>query len=219
MFFSQSRSSATSEPDSAIVDNQEGNETEGLETAQQEENAENITSTDEQRATASVENESSEKAGEWEVKYNQLQDQFKRLAADFENFRKRSREEQEMQARYGAQSTAQELLPVLDNLERATASLNENSEPKVLYKSFQLVYKQLTDGLANLGLQKIAVVGAEFDPQQHEAVSRMASDDVAENSIVYEAQSGYKLHDKVLRPAQVVVSTGPANSGENPFNK
>jgi molecular chaperone GrpE len=143
-----------------------------------------------------------------ELKYAQLQDQYTRLAADFENFRKRSREEQDALLKYGAQNTMQALLPVLDNLERAAASLSEKSEPQMLYKSFQLVYKQLTDGLGTLGLQKVASIGVPFDPQTHEAVNRMPSNDIPENSVLYESQSGYTLHDKLLRPAQVVVSTG-----------
>jgi molecular chaperone GrpE len=144
----------------------------------------------------------------WKEKYQLLQDQFTRLAADFDNFRKRTREEQEQIARYGAQKTAMELLPVFDNLERATASLSENSDPKVLYKSFGLVHKQLMDGLESLGIQKIQAVGQPFDPMYHEAVNRMPSTEFPENTVMYEAQSGYMLYDKVLRPAMVVVSTG-----------
>lgn len=149
-----------------------------------------------------------EAAKDWENKFLQLQDQFTRLAADFENYRKRVREEQEALAKYGAQKTVLELLPVLDNLDRATASLNENSDPKVLFQSFSLMQKQLMNTLDGLGIQRIQAVGQEFNPELHEAVSRMESAEFAENSVMYEAQSGYKLHDKVIRPAQVVVSTG-----------
>lgn len=156
-----------------------------------------------------------------DAKYKLLQDQFTRLAADFENFRKRVREEQSSLARYGAQKTVMELLPVLDNLERATASLSETSDPKVLFQSFGLVYKQLTDGLEGLGVKKIQAIGQEFDPQYHEAVNQMPSETYPENVVAHEAQSGYLLHDKVLRPAMVVVSTGGghasgANAAEDP---
>lgn len=173
---------------------------------------------------------------DWQGKYLALQDQFTRLAADFENYRKRVREEQDNLLKYGAQKTVMELLPVLDNLERATASLNENSDPKVLFKSFSLMQKQLMDGLDGLGIRKLETIGQEFDPQYHEAVNQMASAEFPENTVMYEAQSGYVLHDKVIRPAMVVVSTGNAeeasadgNSGageaaggearENPFIK
>jgi molecular chaperone GrpE len=145
---------------------------------------------------------------EWKSKAQQLQDQYTRLAADFDNFRKRSRDEQESLIKYGAQKSIMELLPVLDNLERANASLNENSDPQALYKSFSLMQKQLLDGLAAIGVNQVSSVGQPFDPQFHEAINRMPSADYPENTIMYEAQSGYQLHDKVIRPALVVVSTG-----------
>jgi molecular chaperone GrpE len=144
----------------------------------------------------------------WQSKFLLLQDQFTRLAADFDNYRKRIREEQESLARYGAQKTVLEMLPVLDNLERAAGSLSANSDPKVLFDSFKIVQKQLLDRMEVLGVKKITSIGQEFDPQFHEAVNRMESLEFPENTIMYEAQSGYTLHDKVIRPAMVVVSTG-----------
>jgi molecular chaperone GrpE len=147
----------------------------------------------------------------WQGKYQLLQEQFTRLAADFDNYRKRTRDEQESLVKYGAQKSIMELLPVLDNLERANGSLNEDSDPNQLYKSFSMMQKQLLDGLANMGIQKIQSVGQPFDPQLHEAVNQMESAEFPEDTIMYEAQSGYQLHDKVIRPAMVVVSTG---SGE-----
>jgi len=162
------------------------------------------TASDNEISAQSADNEN------WKEKYQQLQEQYTRLAADFENFRKRSREEQDSALRYGAQKSIMELLPVLDNLDRANTSLNENSDPKTLYKSFSLMQKQLLDGLESIGVRKLNVVGQPFDPQLHEAVNRMPSNDIPENSIMYEAQSGYQLHDKVIRPALVVVSTGSA---------
>ncbi len=155
----------------------------------------------------------------WAAKYQLLQDQFTRLAADFDNFRKRAREEQESMVKYGAQKSAMELLPVLDNLDRASASLTENSDAQVLYKSFGLVNKQLLDGLDRLGIRKIDTVGKPFDPNFHEAVNQMPSEH-PEHHVAIEAQSGYMLHDKVIRPAMVVVSTGPVAESEvkaNPF--
>lgn len=141
-------------------------------------------------------------------KYQQLQDQFTRLAADFENYRKRTRDEQESLAKYGAQKSILELLPVLDNLERATGSLKEDSDPKLLYKSFSMMHRQLMDGLDNMGVKKIPSIGQVFDPLQHEAVSQMNSAEFPEDTIIHEVQSGYQLYDKVVRPARVIVSTG-----------
>jgi molecular chaperone GrpE len=160
--------------------------------------------------------ESVRETEDWQGKYQLLQDQFTRLAADFDNYRKRMREEQESLVRYGAQKSVLELLPVLDNLERATASLSENSDPKVLYKSFSVLHKQLMDALDSLGIKKIQAIGQPFDPQYHEAVNRMPSAEFPENSIAYEAQSGYQLHDRVIRPAMVVVSTGSPDAPAAP---
>jgi molecular chaperone GrpE len=166
-----------------------------------------------QTAAQQLQDEQPSGSDEWQGKYQLLQDQFARLAADFDNFRKRVREEQESLAKYGSQKTVMELLPVLDNLDRASASLNENSDPKLLYKSFGVVQKQLMDGLEGLGVQRMQVMGQLFDPQFHEAVSQMANADIPEHHIAHEAQSGYTLHGKVIRPAMVVVSTGSGEAG------
>lgn len=168
---------------------------------------------------------------EQEKKYQELFDQYTRLAADFDNFRKRAREEQESSVQYGAQKTILELLPVLDNLDRATGSLTENSEPKALYDSFTVMKKQLSNALEKMGVKRIEAVGQEFDPQYHEAVSHLESAEHPENTVMYEAQSGYMLDGKVIRPAMVAVSAGggeaqpaapaqaPPQESENPFRK
>lgn len=157
---------------------------------------------------------------DWEAKYRELNDQFLRLAADFDNFRKRSYQEHESARKMGREMTLQELLPVMDNLERATGSLTENSDPKMLYQSFRLMYKQLMDTFGNLGLKKMTVIGEPFDPKFHEAVTQVETDEHPDQTIVTEMQSGYMLYDHVLRPAMVSVSsriTQDAASGGNPF--
>ena len=175
--------------------------------AQEETNAE---SAPEEAITEPTEQEN------WQAKYDLLNDQFTRLAADFDNYRKRVREEQEALARYGAQKTVLEILPVLDNMERGAGTLSEKSDPKVLFDSFKIVQKQLLDRMEVLGVKKIPAIGQPFDPQFHEAVNRMESLEFPENTIMYEAQSGYTLHDKVIRPSMVVVSTGaPTETGES----
>lgn len=149
---------------------------------------------------------------EWKSKYEAMYDQFVRLSADFDNYRKRVREEQEGLVKYGAQKSVMELLPIVDNLDRATASLTENSDPKTLYQSFGVMKKQLLDGFDTLGVKKISAVGQAFDPQFHEAVSQMESAEFPEGTVMFETQSGYMLHDKVLRPALVIVSTGSGDA-------
>lgn len=170
--------------------------------------AQAVTSSVEEPLLESVAPEQSAEAN-WEEKYYQMQDQFTRLAADFENYRKRVREEQQALVKYGAEKAVLEMLPILDNLDRAFKSLTENSDAKTLFQSFEVMSRQLMGSLEALGVKRIEAVGQAFDPQFHEAVSRMVSADHPEESVLHEAQTGYLLHDKVLRPAQVVVAVGP----------
>lgn len=150
--------------------------------------------------------------------YQELNNQFIRLQADFDNFRKRVETEKLDLLKYGATRTLEALLPVIDNLHRGSASLTESSDPKLLYQSFNLVSKELLDSLSAQGLKKMDVVGQAFDPFYHEAVSRAASVEHAENVIMQEVKAGYLLHDRVLRPALVIVSDGSATEAtDNPF--
>ena len=97
--------------------------------------------------------------------------------------------------------------------ERGTGSLNESSDPKLLYQSFRLVYNELMAGLGRMGLKKIDAAGQPFDPNYHEAVSR-ADSDQPEDVVVSVLQPGFMLHDKVLRPAMVQVSNGQSADGQ-----
>ncbi len=190
---------------SSRQETQEVESPESMSGAQDSDKAQNVCQLDEPSAGEAA---GSSEFAALQEKHQQLQDQFTRLAADFDNYRKRTREEQESLAKYGAQKSILELLPVLDNLERATGSLKEDSDPKLLYKSFSMMHRQLMDGLDNMGVKKIPSVGQVFDPLQHEAVSQTASVEFPEDTIIHEVQSGYQLHDKIIRPAMVIVSTG-----------
>lgn len=170
----------------------------------------------EQEALPETESESPQAAETASVagqgEYQTLQNQYLRLAADFENFRKRQAQERENLFKYGAQHTLESLLPVLDNLSRAQKSLNEQSDPKMLFKSFEMLSQQLLDALKQAGLEKMSLEGAQFDPERHEAISQVENADLPEHSIVEVYQDGYMLKDRVLRPAQVVVSVSPAEA-------
>lgn len=146
--------------------------------------------------------------------YEALQQQYLRLAADFDNFRKRQAQEREALFKYGAQNTLEVLLPVLDNLERAQKSLSATSDPALLFKSFEMLASQLQDTLTQVGLEKMAPQSQAFDPEKHEAISHVETTDVPELHILEVYQAGYKLRDRVLRPAQVVVAKAPAASEE-----
>lgn len=160
---------------------------------------------------------------EAEARYRELHDQHLRLAADFDNFRKRRLQEMDHQRKYGAETALLALLPVLDNLHRAQASLTEQSDPKVLFQSIAMLQRQLLDNLTTLGLQPIDPVDQPFDANQHEAVSSQPTADKPENTVLTVAQKGYKLHDRVIRPAQVIVAVAPDDAASsvavaaNPF--
>lgn len=152
-----------------------------------------------------------EDKNEWEQKYQDLYDQYVRLAADFDNYRKRFNQEIEATRRYASENTLKELIPALDNLERATGSLSETSEPKLLYQSFRLMNNQIIDALAGVGLKRMETVGKPFDPNFHEAVTQVPSNDHPDQTVVNELQSGFMLQDRVLRPAMVAVSVKTEN--------
>ena len=133
-----------------------------------------------------------------------------RIAADFDNFRKRqSRDQDDLKLQITC-STLTEILPVVDNFDRARQQLDpQGEEAQALHRSYQGLYKQLVDVLKQLGVAPMRVVGQEFDPNLHEAVLREPSDEHPEDVVVEELQRGYHLSGKVLRHALVKVSMGP----------
>ena len=135
-----------------------------------------------------------------------LKNQYIRLAADFDNYRKRQAQERECLIKYGAEDTLKKLLPVLDTFERAQKSIAEMDDPEKIKESFEVLQKQFMEGLEKIGLQKIDTAGQEFNPELHEAVMQTPTNDQPDNTIVAELQSGYKLHDRILRPAMVNVA-------------
>ena len=153
-------------------------------------------------------------ANDWEAKYQTLNGQLLRLAADFDNHRKRSFNEQQQAKRQAVFQTVSGLLPVLDNLDRARQSLNASSDPKVLYQSFEMLANQLTEALVGLGIERIETVGQAFDPALHEALSQAPNHDHAEGIICQEYQAGFQLQGQVLKPARVVVSSGAGDASE-----
>jgi molecular chaperone GrpE len=146
--------------------------------------------------------------------YDELYDRYIRLAADFENFRKRQSQEYAQIRQHGLEMTLYELLPVLDNLDRAQSALSETSDPKTLFQSFRMLSTQLSDGLASLGVKKMNAKGKPFDPSFHEAIGQQESSEHAENTVLLEQTAGYCVNDKVIRPAQVLVAVPPSGSSE-----
>ena len=136
---------------------------------------------------------------------DELVDDVKRVAADFDNYRKRALRDQEALVARAHERLVKELLPVLDDLERALEAAEEHEEAK-LEDGVRLVHRELRDAMAKEGLVEIETDG-EFDPHVHEALLTQPSEE-AEGTILQVIQKGYRLGDRVLRPARVVVSQG-----------
>jgi molecular chaperone GrpE len=145
-----------------------------------------------------------------------LRGQYMRIAADFDNFRKRqSRDHDDLKLQITC-TTLSEILPVVDNFDRARQQLNPQSdEAQNLHRSYQGLYKQLVDVFKQLGVSPMRVEGEPFDPNLHEAVLREESHDHPEDVVIEELQRGYHLNGRVLRHALVKVSMGPGPGGSS----
>ncbi|MGQ0695205.1 MAG: nucleotide exchange factor GrpE [Nitrospiraceae bacterium] len=140
-----------------------------------------------------------------------LNDKYLRLAAEFDNYKRLTQREQRDQIKFGNEQLLQELLPVVDNMERAIKAARDNGGSSALVRGMDLTLKQLSGALAKFGVQAVESVGQAFDPSAHQAVSHVPSDSVPPNHVVDEFQKGYRLHERILRAAMVSVSSGPAN--------
>jgi len=140
-------------------------------------------------------------------------DRFRDLAlrsqADFENYKKRSAREKEEAIKYANSSLLERLVSIIDNFELGLAAAKEQGEQSPIYSGMVLVQKQLNDLLAENGLQPIEAEGRKFDPNVHEAIAHEPSDQVPEGMVLRQTRRGYRFKDRLLRPAKVVVSSGP----------
>jgi molecular chaperone GrpE len=139
-----------------------------------------------------------------------IRDQLLRTAADFDNFRKRSRRELEEAKRITREDMLRDLLPVFDNLERATAHAETATDVKSLADGVNMVLRQFLDTLSKLGVERVQAVGLPFDPSQHEAIQHLETSDQAPGTVVHEVQAGYRAGDRLVRPAMVVVAKAPS---------
>jgi molecular chaperone GrpE len=151
-------------------------------------------------AEASIDSESQRLKAE----RDSLIDRMARMQADFDNARKRAAREQQDFKDYAAADAIRALLPVLDSFERALqAGANEKSE---LRGGVELIYRQLQDALGKLGVQPVPATGQRFDPRFHEAIEMVDTDEAPDHQVLEELQPGYKLKDRLLRPAMVKVA-------------
>jgi molecular chaperone GrpE len=142
-------------------------------------------------------------------------DRLLRLHADFENFRRRAAKERLEAEQYGHQNLVKDLLTAVDNLDRAIAHArrSESGDLESLLQGVELVQRDLVTALARHGVAAIEVVGRPFDPALHEAMAQAPDDSVAPNTVVEELQKGYRLRDRLLRPARVIVSRRSGGGG------
>ena len=147
--------------------------------------------------------EAAPEANPWEEKYNAEHDAYLRLAADYDNFRKRTVKEKEATYSHGKADAVEKLLPVYDNLERA---LNQPTEDAAYKKGVEMTMTQLTEILKGLGVEIFGAVGETFDPNLHNAVLHIEDESLAEDTVTQVFQKGFKLGDKVIRFAMVQVA-------------
>ncbi|WP_159883792.1 nucleotide exchange factor GrpE [Paenibacillus puerhi] len=148
--------------------------------------------------------------GQLEEAKKQAEEHYQRLLrtqADFDNFRRRTQKEREDLAKYASLKVIEQLLPVVDNFERALSASKENNDYDALAKGIDMIFRQLEQVLAAEGLKPMEAVGTPFNPEFHQAVMQVDSEEHEEGIVVEEVQKGYLLKDKVLRPAMVKVSS------------
>ena len=178
------------------ANNNTNNESEALAEEVIEGAAEEVVEVDEKEA----------KIAELEAKIAEQETLYLRLRADYDNLARRTRLDREAAEKYRAQSLLTDLLPVIDNLDRALLAEANVEEPSSLYKGVDMVFRQLLDATAREGLEVIEAVGQPFDPNIHQAVMQESDSDQQSGVVLKELQKGYKLKDRVLRPSMVSVN-------------
>ena len=142
-----------------------------------------------------------------------MKEQWIRTAADFDNFRKRSRKEIEDARKGGKEELLKEFLPVFDNLERAIQSAQRAADVKAVAEGLQMVLRQYVDTLARGGITKVPSVGSTFDPSHHEAIQQVETNEHPPGTVVAEVQPGYLQGERLIRAAMVVVAKPPSGGG------
>jgi molecular chaperone GrpE len=173
----------------------------------EEQQGENVVT--EEEATANEVNSNDEYLKEIELLKNKLEEsdnRYLRLQADFDNFRRRTRLEIAANEKYRAQKLITDILPAIDNFERALKMEADNEQTRVLLQGMEMVYRSLVEALKNEGVETIEAAGKEFDPHLHQAVMQVEDANFGSNVVVEEFQKGYMLKDRVIRPSMVKVN-------------
>ena len=170
-----------------------------------------------QESSAETENASfSMDVAELNAQVADLKDRLLRTQAEMENFRRRSANEAIEAAKYQAMPIVRDLVPVMDNLERAIASAEQTGDVSNLLEGIRMVSRQLSDTLKAHGTEAIVPDGEAFDPNLHEALSQVPTADYPPMTVVQVVEKGFRMHDRIVRPARVIVSGSPpsGSSGE-----
>jgi molecular chaperone GrpE len=149
-----------------------------------------------------------------EKEANENYDRYVRQVAELENFRKRANRERDEAIRFANEALVKDLLPVVDNLERAVAHAKDGGNGKPLVEGVEMVLRGFFDTLAKHGVVPIAAVGQRFDPEKHEAMAQIESGTYEPDTVVEEYHKGYLLRDRLLRPALVSVAKTPKSQGK-----
>jgi molecular chaperone GrpE len=141
-------------------------------------------------------------------------DRYTRAVADLENFRKRTVREKDELRQFAAAGVVEDIIPILDNLSLGVAAAKQQTDVKAIVDGVSLVLEQFKGTLGKHGLKEINPAGQAFDPNLHDCISHQPSADIPEEKVIQVVRLGYSLNGRLLRPASVVVSSGPANAAE-----
>jgi molecular chaperone GrpE len=174
--------------------------------------AENAAPVEEQNAASETLSEQEiEQLKEKAAKTNQYYEQLLRTTADLENYKKRAARERQEAIKFANESLLEKVIPVLDNFEMAlTAASAANTSVESLQSGINMIHQQLKSAMTAAGLEEIDANGKAFDPNLHEAISQQESAEVPEGQVVQQVRKGYKLRERLLRPASVIVAKKPA---------
>lgn len=171
-----------------------------------EEKPEEKTGEHEEKGHKKKKDKADKKTEELKEQIDQLQDKCMRQMAEFENFRKRSEKEKSAMFETGAKSVIEKILPVVDNFERGLATIPEEEKGSPFADGMNMIYRQLMTELDNMGVKPIEAVGQEFNPDLHNAVMQVESQEFESGVVAQELQKGYTYHDSVVRHSMVAVA-------------
>ena len=143
---------------------------------------------------------------DFEAKYEDLNNKYLRLAADFDNFRKRTIQEKEDLSKYASAEVLKQMASVLDTFDRASEHLKDIDNCQTVKEGYEVAFKQLVETLKKCGMEEIVAMGEKFDPNLHEAITQVPSAELEPDTVAFVAQKGYKMGDRILRPALVGVA-------------